>query len=189
MKNVLNVIVDILTLMALCVAAVGHVLPWFDERRVDVANLGDYQLWHSTRSAYALGALAALICLSLIFRWGPGMRRLLNLAMFACAFAALLFELLVFSSTTLLDRAFPKLGDVPVRPAIERRISERDVDVGYMMSVVPTGIAVFLCLLRMLWTMPPSRTPRPVMPVAADTKPVVAMPVPEPGFAERKIQM
>ncbi len=195
MKNALNVIVDIMTLMALCVAAIGHVLPWFDDRWAgQIAGIGEFQVWHSMRSAYALGALAVLICLSLLIRWGPGMRRLLNLAMFVSAFAALLFELLVFSRSTPWDAPVaPGVVFAPglYRPVIEHRMTERDMDVGYMMSVIPTGIAVFLSLLRMLWTMPPSRAPRPVAPppapVVVERKPVIAVPVAEPGFTERRV--
>src|SRR2546423_9445406 len=103
MKNILNVIADILTLVAVSVAAVGHVLPGFKRNLlgflpdVDV-GLNELQKEHATRSGIALAALAGLIFLSLLFRWGSGMRRLLNLAMFVSAFAALLFELLIFSN-------------------------------------------------------------------------------------------
>jgi hypothetical protein len=150
MKTALNVITDILTLIAICVAAIGHVLPWFSTN-AQVGDLVEYQKWHSERSGIALGALAACICLSLLFNWGPGARRFLNLGMFASAFAALLFELLVFSSLV-------HPGDPPVK--------YRDTEVGFGLAMVPTCVAVFLSLLRMLWTMP-ARRAAAKLPMAA----------------------
>lgn len=160
MKIVLNVIVDMLTLLALCVAAIGHVLPWFDRNRmtnmqvfgraaVDLAALTDFQQWHAVRSGTALGILAMLVCLSLVINWGPAMRRVLNLGMFACAFVALLFELLIFSNYELVGP--------------QRHLQINDTEGGYGLAMIPTCFALFFCLLRMIWTMPPTRPTVPAM--------------------------
>jgi hypothetical protein len=174
MKNVLNVIADILTLMALCVAAIGHVLPWFESgqfqrgaqaAKVDMAELHDLQRTYASQSGPALGALGALICLSLIFRWGPTMRRALNLGMFAAAFAALLFELMIFSQSS--GREIPFYNMAP----------------GFFLAMVPTCFALFFCLVRMLWTMPPSA---PVVPTELDKRPRHELHSKEAGFTEHR---
>ena len=174
MKNILNVIADVLTLTAVCVAAIGHVLPWFNTanrvaRQGMETNLSELQQFYATRSGIALGVLAGLIFLSLLIRWRPGIRRFLTLAMFASAFAALLFELLIYSDSMIL---------------IQDQWWHNNVrDGGFYLAMIPTGVAVFLCLVRMLWTMSPSR---PVSPAALDVKPAVAHPPMESGFTERK---
>jgi hypothetical protein len=174
MKNVLNVIADILTLLAVCVAAVGHVFPWLNRERMGIHEeaavqwLREFQIWHATRSGIALAVLGALVCLSLVFRFGPTMRRLLNLAMFAGAFIALLFELLIFSNYFSGED--------------QRQIQMRDTDVGFLLAMVPTCFAVAFCLLRMLWTMPPSRPPSPAQ---LDKRPEPELASKESGGIER----
>ncbi|MBI3411313.1 MAG: hypothetical protein HY040_23510 [Planctomycetes bacterium] len=160
MKNVLNVIVDMLTLMALCVAAIGHVLPWFDVNRISRFQglyLTDFQQWHAERSGIALGVLGGLVALSLLINWGPECRRIINLLMFVSAFAALLFQLMIFSNFQFA------LGDSP-------RLELHDTGPGYGLSLIPTGVALFLSLLRMLWTMPPTRQPK-ALPIVATALP------------------
>jgi hypothetical protein len=156
MKNILNVIADMLTLMAVCVAAIGHVLPWYDANRAGnlapVFGLGEFQLQHSSWSGIALAVLGILICLSLLFNWGGTLRRLLNLGMFASAFGALLFELMIFSNYF----------------HGQRRMRFDDTDVGFQMAMIATCVAVFFSLLRMLWTMQPSRR---ASPAQLDKKP------------------
>jgi hypothetical protein len=175
MKNILNVIADILTLLAVCIAAIGHVLPWFDQNRVarlgvDMGPwLGDFQTQYSQRSGAALAVLGVLLCLSLLFNWGHTMRRLLNLGMFASAFIALLFELMIFSNY------FNRDGQNPVR--------FHDTDVGFHLAMIATCVALFFSLVRMLWTMPPVR---PVRPADLDRKPALELPPKEPGFTERR---
>jgi hypothetical protein len=146
MKNVLNVIADILTLMAVCVAAIGHVLPWYGANREspDLPYI-DLYYWHFSWSGTALAVLGVLIGLSLLVNWGAAMRRLLNLGMFASAFVALLFELMIFSNYLH--------GQPPMR--------FEHTDVGFHMAMIATCVAVFFSLLRMLWTMPPSRRVSP----------------------------
>ena len=122
------------------------------------------------RSGTALAALAGLIFLSLLIRWGPFLRRLLNIAMFISAFAALLSELLIFSSVSQRE------GWHPVRLG--------ETEPGFTVTMVATCFAVFFCLLRMLWTMPPTRPPRPA---ELDKQPPLAFPPKESGFTERKI--
>src|SRR5262245_16664155 len=157
MKNVLNVIADILTLMALCVAAIGHVLPWFEAGYISRFDgevyLTEFQHWHAERSGIALGVLAALVALSLLINWGAEFRRIINLLMFGSAFAALLFQLMIFSN-------------FQHTPAAYLRFEPHDTGPGYALSLIPTCVALFLSLVRMLWTMPPSRPPK-ALPVAS----------------------
>lgn len=176
MKNILNVIADILTLVALSIAAVGHVLNWYDfdrwyryqpqrtkefvEKWVDgkrellaekrqpvmpqefVDRVMESQYWHASRSGAALGGLAFLIMLSLVFPWGPGMRRLLNLLMFGAAFAALLFEV-------LFVRGLETPDGIPA--GLEW------AGPGFLLALIPTCFAIGFSLIRMIWTMPPGR--------------------------------
>jgi hypothetical protein len=184
MKTVLNIIADVLTLIAVCVAAIGHVLPWFDvvERAPMVGNLrsgpgfrvelGNFQAEVATRSAVALGALAAVVCLSLLIHWGPAMRRLLNLGMFAGAFLALLFEILAFTGYS---------NWVDTRP-----VQMHSPLVGLRMALVATGVAVGLSLVRMIWTMPPTRR---INLAESDKKPPLALPVKESAPGERKMDV
>ncbi len=163
MKNILNVIADMLTLLAVCLAALGHVLPWFDRNRmaffrgpqnIDFQELTVFQRSYSVWSGTALGILALLVCVSLLFSWGPAVRRFLNLGMFASAFVALLFELMVFSG-------YPSPGD-------QRHLQLHDTEGGYLLAMVPTCCAVFFSLVRMLWTMPPIRPALPQSPAELD---------------------
>ena len=167
MKNILNVLADMLTLMAVCVAAIGHVLPWYDVNRLGIFGpdfgLGASLSELSSRSGTALVVLGGLICLSLVFNWGPTMRRLLNLGMFASAFTALLIELQIFSS---YDGRRPMRFD--------------DTDVGFRMAMIATCVAVFFSLVRMLWTMPP---PRRVRPADLDKRPELPPTGGRPGLA------
>jgi hypothetical protein len=177
MKNFLNVIADILTLVALSVAAVGHVLNWYDfdrwyryqpqrirdfEKRVDgklvqeirqpalpqgfVDRVMESQHWHATNSGAALGALAFLVMLSLVFPWGAMMRRLLNLLMFGAAFTALLFEVLFVRGLETPD-GLPA-GLEWAGP-------------GFLLALIPTCFAIGFSLIRMIWTMPPARAQVP----------------------------
>lgn len=189
MRNVLNVIADVLTLAAVCVASIGHVLPWFNVFRIPwqfngpggaadpaivqdtEAKLIEFQQTHAAQSGIALGVLAGLIFLSLLIRWGPGLRRLLTICMFVSAFAALLLELLVLTDLPHLD-----LGRVVSFTSIQSE--------GFYLAMVPTACAVFFCLVRMLWTMPAVKPPKPA---TLDVKPPMATPIRESGFTERKI--
>jgi hypothetical protein len=174
MRNILNVIADILTLVAVCVAAIGHVLPWFDSARMGLPpdmgrRLIELQMVQAARSGTALAVLAGLIFLSLLIRWGPGLRRLLNIAMFMSAFAALLFELLIFSSLPHREGWHPvQLGET---------------EPGFAVAMIATCFAIFFCLLRMLWTMPPTRPPRLA---ELDKTPPLAFPPKESEITERK---
>jgi hypothetical protein len=171
MKNILNVVADILTLVALTIAGVGHILPWFrpsswpnpplDE------NLLNFQAWHAARSGLALGVLAVLIGLSLAINWGAVMRRLLTLGMFLSAFVALAFEVLTQSPYHFTD-AHKAVAQTAFR-----------FNDGFLVALIPTCFAVFFCLVRMIWTMPPTRKrPEPVlaMPAYPDTSPAEAPP-------------
>ena len=119
MRSILNVIFDILTLMALVIAGVGHMLPWFradlrsdrfeardlkldwpqqpnrapeqEARRQLSVDLMSFQAWHAFRSGIALAVLAALVALSLLINWGPVPRRVLVPGMFASCLVSILF--------------------------------------------------------------------------------------------------
>lgn len=188
MKNILNVIVDMLTLLALCLAAIGHVLPWFDRNRIlnlppmgraqgvpplDLQALTDFQQWHALRSGAALASVAVLVCLSLVIHWGPVMRRVLNLGMFASAFTALLFELLIFSNYDLVGP--------------QRLLHLYDTEGGYILAMVPTCFVLFFCLVRMIWTMPPSRPAvYAASPADLDRMPALELPPKQSGYTERR---
>lgn len=155
MKNFLNVLVDMLTLAALCVAAVGHLFPWFDADRIPSFAMGaftEFQQWHADRSGGSLAILGALVGLSLLVNWSPQMRRVLTMLMFGSAFAALLFQLMVFT-------------DFHAAYLETHRLGRKDISAGFMLSLIPTCIALGFSLLRMLWTMPPTRMPKTI-PVA-----------------------
>jgi hypothetical protein len=184
MKTVLNIIADILTLIAVCTAGVGHVLPWFEviENAPMIGNtrfgpglrveLGNFQAEIATRSAVALGVLAALLCLSLLIHWGPAMRRLLNLGMFASAFLALLFEILALTGYFNWGGARPAQMHAPL--------------VGFRMALIATGVAVGLSLVRMIWTMPPTRR---INLAESDKKLPLALPVKETVPGEQKLDI
>src|SRR5438128_2477863 len=99
MRRVLDVIADVLTLLALVVAAVGHMLPWFrsmwpmrgEEGHTFPVDVMRYQAFHALPSGIALVILGGLVALSLLIAWGPVMRRLLVLLMFLCTLASILF--------------------------------------------------------------------------------------------------
>jgi hypothetical protein len=194
MRTRLNVIVDVLTLVAIAVAGVGHMLPWFradlPQRRDDVrfgsgpgpgvdfkewerqrdardkerdeelrqrrVELMNYQAWHASRSGIALGVLGVLVFLSLAVNWGHGARKVLVILMFISALAALIF-------ITLSHTAYP------ITPLHERFAGTVRDDGGFPTALAPTCVAAALCLIRMLWTMPPPRG----QPVAAPLPPVI----------------
>src|SRR5262249_21345343 len=121
MRNILNVIFDILMLMAIVIAGVGHMLPWFrsdlrtdrliiqrdfkgdfkqeeetrraaeEARRQVSMELMSFQAWPAPGGGIARAVLAFLVALSLLINGGPLMRRILVLAMFAGCLVAIVF--------------------------------------------------------------------------------------------------
>jgi hypothetical protein len=153
MRNILNVITDVLTLIAVSVAAIG--LVGFSSI---VNSMGFHQgvdnIWFSrVRSLADANILGAGISLSLL---GVGImvslvaplpllwRRFLTLGMFATAFTAMLF--LVFMITTFDRIQFP-----------DNFFNRWDAKNMLIVAIVPTGFAIFFSLIRMIWTMPPER--------------------------------
>ena len=176
MRSILNVIFDILTLMALVIAGVGHMLPWFradlrsdrfdvrgfkldwpqqpdraaeqEGRRQLWVDLMSFQAWHASRSGVALAVLAALVALSLLINWGPVPRRVLVLGMFASCLVSILFITL-------------SMTHYPITELHERYAGRLWTDAGFAVALAPVCFAAGFSLIRMIWTMPPVR-PRPV---------------------------
>ena len=188
MRNFLNVIADILTLVAVAVSGVGHVLPWFradpyamprlkmdfkdgfknvpfqlDEQALHTKNQEymEFQAWHVMRSGPALGVLALLTALSLAFPWGAFCRRILVLLMFASAVTAIFFIAIAYSP-------FP-FSDGHRQIAGQFRESY-----GFLTSLIPACVAAGICLIRMIWTMPPQRARTAML---LDSPPAVAKPI------------
>jgi len=141
-RRILDVIVDIATLLALTVAGIGHLLPWIDMREEHLQALPlEFQMWHATRSGLALGAAAFFVLVSLAFDCGPKARRLLVVLVFAGVLTAIVFQILIFSPYPITD---------------DHRLAREaswHADDGFLVALVPSIIAGALCLLRMSWTM------------------------------------
>lgn len=164
--RILNVITDILTLLALAIAGVGHFLPWTDiqvEKRVprgevrleipdelaEVSPAGldqqpsplEFQGWHVVRSGTALGLAAVLVGVSLVMDPRARARKLLVFLMFAAVLTALVFQVMIYSPYPFSEvhRSF-------------QGASIRELQ-GYYLALIPTIIAGALTLVRMGWTM------------------------------------
>ncbi|MBN2475349.1 MAG: hypothetical protein JXB62_12125 [Pirellulales bacterium] len=154
-RRILDVITDILTLLALVFAGFGHLLPWI--RVGDGGLIGipmEFQMWHAARSGIALGAAALLVGASLAFDLGTGARKLLVLLMFAAVLTALVFQVLIFSPYPMSE----------MHQLLMRDPSWRQDD-GFLVALVPSMIAGGLCLVRMAWTMIPWGSGRQLPPI------------------------
>jgi len=162
--------------MALVIAGVGHMLPWFradlrsdrfdargfkldwpqqpdraaeqEARRQLSVDLMSFQAWHASRSGVALAVLAALVALSLLINWGPVPRRVLVLGMFASCLVSILFITL-------------SMTHYPITEYHERYAGRLWTDAGFAVALAPVCFAAGFSLIRMIWTMPPVRV-RPV---------------------------
>ena len=166
-RRLLDVIADILILLALAVAGVGHFLPWFemgdetvqasapaDDPAADAGDdadkedLGggptaiDFQIWYATRSGAALAVAALLVGVSLAMNLWVGARKILVLLMFASVLAALAFQGMIWSPFPISE--------------IHRQFVDSNWhlnDKAYLVAIVSTAVAAALCLVRMAWTM------------------------------------
>ena len=143
-RRILDVIFDILTLLALAIAGVGHFLPWFTIRG-DTLDAGlspiDFQMWHAAHSGTALGVAALLVGASLVFEFGSRGRKLLVLLMFASVLVSIGFQVMIYTPYPITEAH---------RQFAECDWSELD---GFLVAFVPSIIAGVLCLARMGWTM------------------------------------
>jgi hypothetical protein len=168
-RRLFDIIADVLILLALTVAGVGHFLHWFRAfspfgRPILSRELVDFQAWHAIRSGAALVVLAALVFVSLTVPIGARVRKVLVLLMFFATLTAIIFQALVFSPYG----AGRWWEDLP----------ELRADGGYFAALVPTIFAGVFCLIRMIWTM--GATDKPPLVSPAFEKPIVAEPfVPE----------
>lgn len=173
MRNFLNVLADILTLLAVAISGIGHMFPWYqpsinmvysearetdyqkqlkrqqemrDEHEAKVLavqnQLFEMQSDLAIKSGASLGLLALLASASLVIPWGATGRRLLVLLMFASAVSAVVFINMGFSPYF-------------VPPELSRTM--REDYPGFPLALAPACVAGVLCLIRMLWTMPPQR--------------------------------
>ncbi len=178
-RRVLDVIADILTILALTTAGIGHLGPWFhvsdhrssyrhghytqrdsaanaddrdaeNEKRVAMQNARrqttEVQAFYASRSGIALGASAFFVFLSLVAVPGVRLRKILVVFIFLSAVVAMVFQVLPFSpyNDLVFDRStWP-----------DHHIYE---DWGLIMSMIATGIAGGLSLIRMTWTMTASQ--------------------------------
>ncbi len=165
-RRIFDVIADILILLALAFAAVGHLLPWAkpeQEKSIEIANtetqnepanaetqlestLTEFQQWYALRSGAALGAAALLVGFSLVFDPGLRLRKLLVLLTFASVFVAIVFQMMIHSPYTIATA--PRLPD---------GAALRGTD-DFLWAVISTVVAGALCLVRMTWTMTASTT-------------------------------
>jgi hypothetical protein len=182
LRSFLNVLADILTLLAVAVAGVGHMFPWFtpmvpyvdnwnvpqpklkalqDEREEKFRQLRpeliQYQTPLAVKSGACLAALTLLCAFSLLVDWGLAFRRLLVLLMFLCAAAAVLFITMGFSPYTMPENLVGNFRE----------------EWGFLLALIPTCFAAGFCLIRMLWTMPSWRDKAP-------TKPISTIPLEQP---------
>lgn len=153
-RRVLDVIADVLTLLAVTVAAIAHVAflgrlsasftPPQDEPWIT-------QLWDIARSnvigsGLCLGLLLVLVGMSLLVHAGPVLRRVWNLGMFATAAGSMLFQVMLITAHGRFRF---------MQPA-----GEGDGTGLLIMGIVATGSAIFFSLARMIWTMPSFKSDR-----------------------------
>jgi hypothetical protein len=150
-RRILDVITDILTLVALAIAGAGHFLHW--------ANVGmdrlhatqplplELQEWQASRSGIALGVAAFLVFISLVFDLGTRTRRFLVIFTFVAVLVAIAFQLVIYSPYPV-TQAQQALGNLSVYAAN-----------GFLVALIPSIVAAGLCLLRMTWTMTASPNP------------------------------
>jgi len=178
-RRILDVIADVLTLLALTLAAVMHVA--FNGNRLGM--LGDpgadvwWNAWLSQLagpnligSGICLGFLGLLVVVSLLVTRGPQwLARLGVLAMFGASLGAMLFQVMLLT-------AYAR-SRVPMQAI--RAYSD-----GYVLLViglVATGVAIVCSLARMIWTMPsfgsaePTREVRPGVVIGPESEDLVLL--------------
>jgi len=149
-RRIFDVIADILVLLAIAVAAIGHLMPWMKNTAgtLELTTI-EFQQWYALRSGAALGAAALLVGFSLVFDPGVRLRKLLVLLTFASVFVAIVFQMMIYSPYTITGAPLLPAGTDP---------HETD---GFLMAVISTVVAGALCLVRMTWTMTASAAAAP----------------------------
>lgn len=175
-RRFFDILFDVLTLLALAVAGVGHFVKWFrwDGPPAAVAELVEFQGWHAVWSGAALIVLAVLVFLSLTVPLGARARKGVVLLMFFATLAAIIFQVLPFS---------------PYGRLLHGVVESPHPDGGYFAALIPTVFAGLCCLIRMTWTMgatdhPPLATPAFERPVRSERE-TAAPPSPRPDDAAR----
>lgn len=158
MRTILNILADVLTLIALSVASIGLVglhsavqTAWLnvnlDPRWLTNVSIATGQ--NIAGAGVCLGLLGAALVASLVAPLNPLARRLLTLGMFGCSFVAMLF---LVALMTLLERLQMPMEIVFLRDDGQGMI---------VAAMVGTAFAIFFSLVRMLWTMPPESSSAP----------------------------
>lgn len=154
-RRVLDILADVLTLLALTVAAVTHVGlgGYLTGLQMDPQGaLWAHQITLVTRptllgSGICLGVLAILVTLSLVIHWNLLLRRIWNLSMFAAALGSMLFQVLLITAHSRIP--------VPPNMLRDHLQGEKLLVIG----LVATGFTIFFSLVRMIWTMLPQAAP------------------------------
>jgi hypothetical protein len=192
MRSLLNVIADILTLVAIAVAGVGHMLPWFrTEGRFDQFN------WQGKRELFVEGKAGPrdleaerqkmeearqqrAVELMEFQSWhalrsGVALGGLTILVALSLAISwgpvCRRFLVLLMFGCALAALLFITLSltHYPITETHRRLAGTVREDDGFLVALVPTCFALAFCLIRMIWTMPPQRvklveTPPPSRP-------------------------
>lgn len=155
-RRILDIIADVLTLLALTVAAVGHV--GFGGHLTGLLRDPRNHLWAMQvrevtlppliGSGVCLGLLGVVITLSLVISTGPEfLARLECIGAFGFALGAMLFQILLVTAHARVP--FP--GDM---------FGAHHEGQGWLiLGIIATGFAIFFSLVRMIWTMPPRSAP------------------------------
>jgi len=180
-RRILDVITDVLTLLALAIAGVGHFLPWFEEytdryqeRHYDYEReeLGVEQIGEEVAEKEAAGDDREEHVLPIDFQMWHAVRSGIALALAAILVGASLTldlgvgtrKLLVFLMfvTMLAAIGFQVMICTPYPITEAHRqfasVHWRELD-GHLAALIPSVIAGALCLVRMGWTMTASSKP------------------------------
>jgi hypothetical protein len=209
MRNFLNVIADILTLLAIVIAGIGHMLPWLDARYPydNPVNLEPFkqvqgQNWQeqdrlqrawdakATKAREERDRARAVDYMSFqawhASRSGIALGVLTVLVFLSLAFTwpptmrRILVLLMFGAALTALIFETLIFTQYPITEQHVSYAGRLHPDGGFVTAVVGTSLAVFFSLIRMLWTMPPVRAKSDEPPSSAHAVPV-ARPSPEPG--------
>ena len=187
-----NVIADMLTLMAIAVAGVGHMLPWFrtdgrfdqfgwqvnivfKDGKVEGAEMEEQR--RKTEEARQQRAVELMEFQSWhALRSGAALAGLTFLVALSLAISwgpvCRRFLVLLMFCCALAALLFITLSltHYPITETHRRLAGTLREAEGFFVALVPTCFALGFCLIRMIWTMPPVRT-----------KPVEGPPLPRPS--------
>jgi hypothetical protein len=195
MRNILNVVFDILTLMAIVIAGVGHMLPWFrSDLRADrimgkefKGDFRDFQQAEQARHAEDEARRQTSIEIMAFQAWHAS-RSGVALAVLAVLVSLsllinwrpLMRRILVLAmfASCLVAILFITLSmtHYPITEWHRQYAGRLWTDAGFVTALAPTCFAAAFCLIRMIWTMPPVRArpaPPPDLPQATplETRP------------------